>query len=189
MKKSLLFALSFAITIALIAQEEEPKKDEGYVFTIEKEVPATSVKDQYRSGTCWSFSTLSFIEAELLRMDKGNYDLSEMYVAYKVYSDKAEKYVRTHGALKFSGGGALNDAIDVIAKYGIIPEEVYNGLNIGEKNHIHGEMDAVLKGMIDKVILNKNKKLTPRWHEAFEGMLDAYLGEVPETFTNFGKEE
>lgn len=63
------------------------------------------------------------------------------------------------------------------------PEEVYSGLNIGEEKHIHGEMDAVLKGMIDKVIENKNKKLTPRWHEAFEGMLDAYLGDIPETFT------
>lgn len=189
MKKSLLFALSIILPFSmnLYAQEEDSIQNEGYVFTVVKEVPVTSVKNQYRSGTCWSFSTLSFVESELLRMGKGDYDLSEMYAVYKIYSDKAIKYVRTHGVLNFGGGGALNDPIDVIEKYGMVPEEVYSGLNIGEEKHIHGEMDAVLKGMIDKVIENKNKKLTSRWHEAFEGMLDAYLGEIPETFTYKGK--
>lgn len=190
MKKILFFALCVLIlsfSMNLFAQEKDSIQDEGYVFTIDKEIAATSIKNQFRSGTCWSFSTLSFIESELLRMGKGDYDLSEMFAVYKIYSEKATKYVRTHGSLNFGGGGALNDPIDVIAKYGMIPEEVYSGLNIGEEKHIHGEMDAVLKGMIDKVIENKNKKLTPRWHEAFDGMLDAYLGEIPETFTYKGK--
>ncbi|MFC2086292.1 aminopeptidase C [Bacteroidota bacterium] len=190
MKKNLLLAicvLFLSSSISLNAQEEDSTQNEGYVFTVVKDIPATPVKNQYRSSTCWSFSTLSFVESEILRMEKGDYDLSEMYVVYKIYSDKAKKYVRTHGALNFGGGGALNDPIDIIDKYGMVPEEVYSGLNIGEENHIHGEMDAVLKGMIDKVIENKNKKLTPRWHEAFEGMLDAYLGEIPETFTYKGK--
>lgn len=123
MKKSLLFTLSIVLSCSmnLYAQEEDSKQEDGYVFNVIKEVPTTSIKNQYRSGTCWSFSTLSFVESEILRMGKGDYDLSEMYVVYKIYSDKAKKYVRTHGSLNFGGGGALNDPIDVIEKYGMVP--------------------------------------------------------------------
>ncbi|NOZ47502.1 MAG: aminopeptidase [Chlorobi bacterium] len=182
------FGFLFSIVVLTgFSQDNDTLSEKGYHFTMEKQIPATSVKNQYRSGTCWSFSTLSFIESELLRMGKGDYDLSEMFCVWHVYSDKADKYVRAHGSLNFGGGGALNDPLDVIKNYGMVPEEVYTGMNIGEKNHIHGEMDAVLKGMIDEVLKNKNRKLTPQWHNAFDGMLDAYLGKIPENFTYKGK--
>jgi len=170
------------------AQEENSKDSVGYQFTIVKELPVTSVKNQYRSGTCWSFSSLSFVEAELLRMGKEEYDLSEMFVVRHSYADKAKKYVRFHGDLNFGGGGAFHDVLYVIKNYGIVPEEIYSGLEIGEENHIHSEMDAVLKGYMDAVLKNKNKKLSPVWFEGLEGILDAYLGDYPASFTYNGKE-
>ena len=184
-----LFAFTF-ININVFAQEKpENKKDTlGYIFTIEKQVETTTVKNQYRSSTCWSFSTLSFLESELIRMNKGEYDLSEMFIIRNTYSDKAKKYVRYHGKINFSGGGAFHDVMTIIDNYGIVPEDIYDGKEIGEDKHIHGEMDAVTKAYVDAVVKNKNKKLTPVWHDGFNGILDAYLGEYPENFTYNGKE-
>lgn len=172
------------ITPGIFSQEsEEKEKKEGYEFTIIRELPVTPVKNQYRSGTCWSFSSLSFLESELLRVGKGEYDLSEMFVVRNAYAEKAEKYVRFHGKINFGGGGAFHDATHVWKKFGIVPEEAYSGLEIGEDKHIHGELDAVCDGFIEAVIKNKNRSLTPVWKKAFNGILNAYLGDYPETFT------
>lgn len=178
--------LTFIFIQPMLAQDEVKK--EGYKFTIEKSIPATSVKDQYRSGTCWSFSSLSFLESELIRMGKGEFDLSEMHVVKKSYEDKAQRYVRMHGALNFGGGGALNDVLNVIKYHGLMPEEAFPGLVIGEEKHIHSEMDGVLEAMVKEVINNKNKKLTYNWFEAFKGVTSAYLGNEPEKFNYKGKE-
>lgn len=188
MKKFLLglLAISF-LSLSVIAQDDKEKKDEGYVFTLQKEVKTTSVKDQYRAGTCWSYSGLAFVEAELLRMGKPELDLAELFIVRHTYNDKAEKYVRLHGELNFGGGGAFHDVFNMIKKYGIVPEEVYTGLNYGEPNHVHGELDAILKGYVDAVIKNGNKKLSTAWLKGYNGILDAYLGELPEDFTYEGK--
>lgn len=170
------------------AQEDKKASAEGYEFTLTKEIPHTSVKDQYRSGTCWSFSGLSFLESELMRMGKGEHDLSDMFVVRTAYSDKAIQYVRMQGKNNFGGGGAFHDVTNSWKKYGVIPESVYNGLVISEEKHIHGEMDEVFGAYVKAVVTNQNKKLTPVWHKGFEGLLDAYLGEVPEKFTYQGKE-
>lgn len=194
MNKNILFTLTLAFFMAMniqltFGQDEEKKEEaEGYTFTVKTEIPATPVKNQYRSGTCWSFSSLSFLEAELIRMGKGEYDLSDMFVVRHAYADKAKKYVRFQGEMNFGGGGAFHDATYVWKKYGMVPEEAYDGKVIGEENHVHGELDAVTKAYVDAVIKNKNKKLTPVWFAGFEGILDAYLGEVPESFTYDGKE-
>ncbi len=160
---------------------------ESAVLKVEKILPSTPVKDQNRSSTCWSFSGISLLESELLRMDKGEYDLSEMFVVRYTYQEKARKFVRMHGTINFSGGGAFNDVTDVIGTYGIVPEEVYPGLTIGEDNHIHNEMDAVLKSYVEEVIENSNRKLSPVWFKGFCKLLDTYLGEVPESFQYMGK--
>ena len=164
------------------------KKDDGYVFKDEISLPATSVKDQYRSGTCWSFSGLSFLESEMLRLGKPSVDLSEMFVVWHTYSEKATKDVRVHGSLNFSAGGAFHDVTNMIREYGIVPESVYDGLEYGEEKHVHGEMDRVLKQHVDAVIENKNRKLSTVWHHSVEETLNSYLGDLPQKFTYEGKQ-
>lgn len=183
--------LSGLVLISFIGSAQEQKEEEkekGYQFTSIKEIPCTSVKDQYRSGTCWSFSGLGFLEAEMLRLGKPEVDLSEMFVVHHVYSDKAVKYIRMHGSLEFGAGGAFHDVTNVIRKYGIVPEEVYKGLNYGEEKHVHGELDRILTDNVKAVVANPNKKLTSAWHDAMEGTLDTYLGKLPEKFQYQGKE-
>jgi aminopeptidase C len=131
---------------------------------------------------------LGFIESELLRMGKGEYDLSEMFVVYHSYSDKADKYVRLHGNGTFAGGGSFYDVLYVLEHYGIVPESVMNGLQYGEELHVHSELDALTKAYVDAVIKNSNRKLSPVWQKGFNGILDAYLGKLPATFSYNGKE-
>jgi len=186
---ALLTGIIFLVNAAAYAQDEKKdEKEKGYHFTVTKELPVTSVKDQYRSGTCWSFSGLGFLEAEMLRLGKPQVDLSEMYVVWHTYNEKAVKDVRVHGNLNFSAGGAFHDVTYVVKNYGIVPESVYAGLNYGEEKHVHGEMDEILKDQVDGVILNRNKKLSAAWDEVIQGTLNAYLGELPEKFQYEGKE-
>lgn len=184
---SLVMALLITGVFNSYSQNDEEEKI-GYEFTIQKELKSTSVKNQFRSGTCWSFSAISFLESELLGMGKPELDLSEAWVIRHSYSDKAKLYVRWHGNLNFAGGGAFHDVTNTIKKYGIVPEEVYEGLNYGTDKFVHGEFDAVLKGYMDQVIKNRNKELTTAWHNGLEGILDAYLGEKINKFTYNGKE-
>lgn len=186
-----LTALVAVYTISVFAEDKEAdkkKKPAGYVFEDEIELPATSVKNQYRSGTCWSFSGLSFLESEMLRLGKPEVDLSEMFVVWHAYSDKAEKHVRVHGNLNFAAGGAFHDVCNVVRDYGIVPESVYDGLNYGEENHVHGEMDRVLKQHVDAVVENKNRKLSTAWHQSIKGTLNSYLGDLPQKFEYEGKQ-
>jgi len=185
MKKiSLLLAALFAFGLTY-AQDKEKKS--AYEFTTIKEVKSGAVENQYRSGTCWSFSTLSFIESEVIRNGGEVLDLSEMWVVRKVYGYKAKRDVRMHGNFNFGGGGALNDAFDVMKKYGLLPESAYSGLQYGEDNHVHGELDNVMKEYVDAVIENKNRKLSTAWFNGLNGILDAYLGEEPKEFEYNGK--
>lgn len=162
---------------------------DGYQFTDVKRLQVTTVKDQNRSGTCWSFSGLAFLEAEMIRMGKKDApDLSPMFIVRNCYYDKAIKYVRMQGNLNFGGGGAFHDVTYVLKNYGLVPNTSCPGLNYGEDNHVHGELDEVLKDYCDGVIKNKNKKLSTAWKQGFNGILDAYLGEYPEKFSYKEKE-
>lgn len=190
MKLRLILSACLAVvTLSVFAESESKKKDsaKGYIFEDEIAIPSTSVKDQYRSGTCWSFSGLSFLESEMIRLGKAEVDLSEMFIVWHTYSEKAEKHVRVHGNLNFAAGGAFHDVTNMIKKYGIVPESIYDGLNYGEEKHVHGEMDNVLKQHVDAVVENKNRKLSTAWHDAIEGTLNSYLGELPEKFDFDGK--
>lgn len=159
----------------------------GFKFTDVKVNKTTSVKDQNKSGTCWSFSATSFVEEDVMRRGGPELDLSEMYAVRNCYIDKAKKYIRTNGKTNFAAGGAATDVLYVADNYGIIPEEAYPGLNYGEEKHVHGELDAVLKAYLDAILRNPNKKLSTAWLPGFIGILDAYLGPVPETFVVNGK--
>jgi bleomycin hydrolase len=159
----------------------------GYEFTPVIEHKARPIEDQHRSGTCWSFSSTSFLESEMLRKGKPEVNLSEMYIVWNTYAEKANKYVRMHGNTNFGPGGAFHDATWVMKNFGMVPEEVYSGLTIDEKLPVHGEMDEVLKAFVDAIVKNKNRKLTPVWHNAFTDILNNYLGELPENFEYEGK--
>jgi len=186
MKTELRYAALIMIGVMILGaslqgqKENKEKVPEGYSFTIEISLPATSVKDQHRTSTCWSFASTSFIESELLRTGKGEYDLSEMFFVRKAYEMKAEKYVRLHGLANFYQGGLAMDVMQIWKEYGILPNEAYDGLTIGDSLPVHGEMDAVLKGYVDQVLKNRNRKLSPVWKQGFDATLDAYLGEVPQ---------
>jgi bleomycin hydrolase len=187
-KHLLTFIIGLLFSLSVFAQDEPKKADSGYVFTVVKQLPATSVKNQYRSGTCWSFSGTSFLESELIRMGKDSVNLSPMFSVREAYSDKAVMYIRWDGKHNFGGGGEFHDVINVLKSYGMVPFDAYTGNVIGEENPVHGEMDAVLEADINAVHKNNNRKLTPVWRQGFDGLLDSYLGKVPEKFTYKGKE-
>lgn len=182
MKLKFILSAAFALTtLSAFAQTD-------YEFTTIKENPVTSIKNQYRSGTCWCFSALSFIESEILRTQGVEVDLSEMFVVGKSYHDRAIKYVRLDGHLNFAAGSSFGDVLHVIKDYGIVPQNEMPGLNYGTDLPEHSEMDTALKGYVSAIAENPNKTLTTAWVNGFDGIVEAYLGAYPEIFTVDGKE-
>lgn len=189
MTKTLLtLVVVFITTVFFNAYSQTDEYTNGYEFEIIKELKSTPIKNQFRSGTCWSFAGISFLESELIRMGNPELDLSEAWIIRHSYSDKAIDYVRWQGNLNFAGGGGFNDVTNAIKKYGIVTEEAYAGLNYGTDKFVHGELDAVLLGYMEQVVKNKNKELSTAWHFGFDGILDAYLGESIEGFKYDGKD-
>ena len=183
------FALS---TMAHNANEAASDTIEGFRFTTVDSLAITPVKDQNRSGTCWSFSTIGFLESELLRMGKGEYDLSEMFVVHHTMVDRAEYVVRMYGNAQFAPGGSAYDVIYCLKNYGMVPQEAMPGIQYGSSPAdtlpVHTELDAVAGGVVDAVANSGLKKLTPVWKKALTAVYDTYLGACPETFTYNGKE-
>lgn len=198
MKKSFfLLAISASISTAVSAQFgfSEPvtnAPNSEYKFRKIAHLDATPVQSQGYTGTCWSFSALSFFESELMRMGNENPDLlSEMYIARKAYEGKAEKFIRMDGKINFAEGGAFHDIPWVIKRYGIVPLEVYDGLNYGSEKHNHSELYAVLDGAVTGLNEHRGKRrtknITSSWKVALNGILDAYLGADPKEFEFKGK--
>ena len=190
MKKYIVSAALAALAIlsASAQRPAAPVKPADYQFTVVKENPITPIKNQYRSGTCWCFSALSFLESEAIKAkgikDPALYpDFSEMFVVRKAYADRAQKFVRLSGKLNFAAGSDFGDVLDVAKAYGLVDQKAYSGLQYGYDLPVQGELDAVLKGYVDAVVKNPNRKLTPVWAKGLDGILDAYMGQVPETFT------
>lgn len=191
--KIILAAALLSLSAAANAQPKPTVAFPDYQFSVIKENPITSVKNQYRSGTCWVYSALGFLESEAIRIngikDESAYpDFSEMYVVSKSYYERGIKYVRLDGMLGFSAGSEADDVLHVVKDYGIVPQSAMSGMNYGTELPVQGEMDAVLHGFISAAVKNPNKKLTTAWKNAYKGILDAYLGECPEKFTVDGKE-
>lgn len=190
MNKKITLILSAAMLTgaAAIAQPAPEKNDStGFQFTDVKVIADTPVKNQNKSGTCWCFAGTAQLEDEILRKTGKEVDLSEMFTVRQVYLDKADKYIRLGGLANFGPGGAITDVPYVYATYGVIPEEAYPGNEYGEDGHVHGELNAVLTAYLDAVKKHPNRRLSTAWKKGFEGILDAYLGEVPETFVVDGK--
>ena len=183
MKRIMTMAMGLMLAIGAFAQDNKP------VFTTVKEMPITSIKDQNRSGTCWAYSTLSFFESEILKKTGKTYDLCEMFIANKDYMERAILTVRMHGDSQFSQGGSAEDVLDIIKAYGICPENAMPlpGTLQGDSLANFNEFFSVMEPYVDAVAKNKAKKISNQWREGLQGILDAYLGKCPETFTYEGK--
>ncbi len=187
--KKLCFSIFLLLFITALSGQELPTELNGYKFSVLKKMGATDVKNQFKSSTCWVFSTNSFFESELLRMGKGQYDLSEMFVVRAGYLDRADNYLRRQGAAAFGQGAENHDVINLIRKYGIVPQSVYSGFPAGQDKPVHGEMEAVLKSIVEALNkLHDGGKLSPQWKKAYAGALDGYMGTPPETFSVGGKQ-
>ena len=191
MKNLMLSLIALCLALTAGAQTADTTSAEGYRFTDTKIIPTTAVKDQSRSGTCWCFSTLSFLESEILRAGGSALHLSEMWIVRHSFMDKAEKYVRMHGTINFAEGGASHDVTEGIKAHGIVPFEVYPGLNYGTEKPDFHELSVVLKAYLDAVVKTGDKSgkaLSTAWKRGFDAILDEYFGPLPETFTYEGKE-
>ncbi|MCB0737300.1 MAG: aminopeptidase [Bacteroidetes bacterium] len=173
------------LPMSLLAQKVEVG---NYEFKMVEDIEAQPVQDQNITGTCWSFSTLSFIESEIKRNKGIEVKLSEMWIVRHSYIEKAKRYVRFHGKLNMAQGGNFHDVTTIIDKYGIVPQIEYKGLNYGTDNHEHSELEAMLQAMCNVVIANKNRELSTSWLDAITATIDAYLGTPVEKFTYEGKE-
>jgi aminopeptidase C len=186
MKRILFAAALMSLVTSAFAQE----KNEGFQFTTVKENPITSIKNQNQSGTCWAFSSLSFFEAELIRMGKGEYDLCEMYLAHKTYEDRAKASVRMHGDISFSQGGSFYDAVYCMKHYGMVPQDAMPqpGTLYGDTLPNHNELFNIAESYVSAIAKGNQKKLSPVWFDGLNAIYDTYLGKVPEKFTHNGKE-
>jgi len=183
MKFKHLFQMTLIIVlIPILITAQAKKKKERYEFKHIYELKTTPVKNQSKTGTCWSFATTSFIETELIRMGKGEIILSPMYFVRLAYPQKAARYVRYHGDATFGPGGQAHDVMNVIKNHGFVPEDNYKGMNIDEDEHNHGEMHSVLENILSAVIKNRGGKVTPLWPKVFESALDFYLGSTLKQF-------
>lgn len=195
-KATLLLFITAWIFNSLFAQDDLIKKISGnksdsakkaFQFTTLINLANTPVQNQGSSGTCWSYSTNSFLESEMIKAGKKPVVLSKIYTARCAYEEKAANYVKMNGALNWGDGGEPNDVVNMYAKYGAIPESVYSGLLDGAKLNNFAEMQAVIKAMLEAIVKNPAGTLSPYWKQAIKGVLDAYLGVVPATFQFEGK--
>jgi bleomycin hydrolase len=201
MNKSILKPLVFASGLLLtstfgfaqdnlvnsLKNNQSANSTSGFKFTDVINLENTSVKNQGSSGTCWSYSTNSFLESEMIRMGKEPVALSEIFSARNAYVEKGKNYVRMHGAVSLGDGGALHDVINMFRQYGAVPQVNYTGLNYGTKINKFGEMGAITTAVLEAVVKNPNKTLTPNWQKAYTAVIDSYLGQVPEKFDYKGK--
>lgn len=189
MRKIIVMAMMAVLALNANAadKKENPNKP---VFTVVKENPITSIKDQNRSGTCWDYSTLSYFEAEILKATGKTYDLCESFVANKTYFDRAVQVVRLHGDCQFSEGGSCYDPLYCIQHYGICPENAmpFPGSLYGDSLNNFKEFFGVLTPYVESVAKSKTDKLSPAWKNGLQGILDAYLGKCPTSFTYEGKQ-
>jgi bleomycin hydrolase len=179
MKKHL---LAFGFCIAGLSLQAQ-----SYEFQTIKDIESYPVISQDQTGTCWSYSTTSFLESEIIRLTGKKIDLSEMYNVRNTYTKKADNFVMRQGKAQFGEGGLAHDVINSIKEFGIVPQSIFTGLEASEEKHNHAEMEAILTGMLNEVVKNPGKKLSTKWKLAVNAVLDVYLGTNPSEFTFEGK--
>ena len=163
---------------------------ETWHFTTVDSIAITRVKNQNRSGTCWAYSALGFLESEVLRIKGKEVDFSQMYVVSKTLIDRATYRVRMYNEPKFGEGGSAYDAIYCMKHYGLVPQEAMRGIRYAwseaDSLPVFNEFRAVTDGYLGG--LTKQKKLSPVWREGLQAIFDVYFGKCPETFVYEGRE-
>ncbi len=187
MKKFIVLFSIIALTVN--AQTKTNKANSEYSFTIVKSMDATAVQNQERTSTCWSFSSLSFFESEMMRMGKGkDFNLSEMFVVRKVYPLKTQNFIRMHGCNNLAEGGGFPDVLHVIKKYGMVPEDVYTGKKDNSDPHNHGLLEKTIKAIAEPAKDPNTQKIDYEFlMSTIENTCDNFLGKVPEKFDYKGK--
>ena len=184
MRKLTILTIAIVSCLGGFAQKDTT----GFVFTTIKENKITSVKNQNRSSTCWAYSALGFLEAELLRLNKGDCDFSEMFVVYHTMLDRAVNYVRLHGDASFSPGGSFYDVLYCWRHYGIVPDKAMPaGVMYGDTLANHSDLDAAAKAYVDVIAKSTASKISPLWRRPLEAIYETYLGKLPQEFTYKGK--
>ncbi len=184
MRKLTILTIAIVSCLGGFAQKDTT----GFVFTTVKENKITSVKNQNRSSTCWAYSALGFLEAELLRLNKGDHDFSEMFVVYHTMLDRAVNYVRLHGDASFSPGGSFYDVLYCWRHYGIVPDNAMPaGVMYGDTLANHSDLDAAAKAYVDVIAKSTASKISPLWRRPLEAIYETYLGKLPQEFTYKGK--
>lgn len=174
MKKLFILAVLLSFATSVEAQK--------YEFQSVIELETLPVISQGNTGTCWSFSTSSFLESEIIRLTGKKIDLSEMYQVRNTYPKKAENYVMRQGKAQFGEGGLAHDVINSAADYGLVPQSAYTGLNGAYENYNHAEMVAVIESMLKTYVEKPDKKLSVNWKNAISAILDVYMGKNPSEF-------
>lgn len=170
----------------LLAASAMTASAQGYQFTDVCRVPVTPVKNQASTGTCWCFATTSFMEAELLRMGKGTYDLSEMFIVRQKYMNQLQDNYLRHGHGNIGQGSLSHTFMRAFDQVGIVPEEVYTGINYDSDRHNHSELVKYIKVIADAAVQMRHR--SPEYFKLVDSLLDIYLGKLPEKFTYQGKE-
>lgn len=187
-----LFAVGIILCLATLSVDAQKKKktvepeNEGYVFTEVLSLPATPVKNQASTGTCWCFATTSFMESELLRMGKGEYDLSEMFIVRQKYINQLNDNFLRRGKGNVGQGSLSHTWMNAFDMVGIVPEEAYHGINYNSPTHNHSELQRYVAALADASV--KIGKRSDEYQQLVNGIFDTYLGELPETFTYNGKQ-
>lgn len=157
-----------------------------YKFETVIDLETTDVISQGNTGTCWSFSTSSFLESEIIRLTGKRIDLSEMYTVRNTYPKKAWNYIMRQGKSQFSDGGLAHDVLNSVKAHGLVPAYAFTGLEQAGDTHNHSEMLSVLRGLLHTYTKDVKKPLSPKWKQVTESVLDIYLGKNVETFNYEG---
>lgn len=172
---------SYQLPTATRLQAQAPEMG----LRITKQLPATAVKNQGATGTCWCFSTTAMLESECLRKNLGELDLSEMFTVRNIYLEKAENYVRRQGKAQFDEGGLGHDVLHAIHTYGAMPDAAYSGLKPDQKGHDHSQLVKNLRAYLDETL--KQRPVPTNWREGFVKIMDEALGTPPAAFEFNGK--
>jgi bleomycin hydrolase len=171
--------LSILLTFLLISTFSIAQK---YEFTTIKDIEANPVISQGNTGTCWSFSTTSFLESEIIRITGKPIDLSEMFTVRNTYPKKGYNYFMRQGKAQFGEGGLAHDVINSAREFGLVPQSVYSGKMDGTDKFDHSKMEADLEALVKKAV-ETPKEMASTWKADFETILKKYMGDAISSFT------